>query len=94
MDLNGWLKKLTTGRVVFATSSPINGEIQVVEDIFGKRLVVEGLTQSGGQVERIWKKAIKEIGNHEAEQSSLHGHEPTKGLVQGWELKIGNLKLR
>ncbi|PJE67772.1 hypothetical protein COU95_00510 [Candidatus Shapirobacteria bacterium CG10_big_fil_rev_8_21_14_0_10_40_9] len=39
--------------------SPINGKIQVLEDIFGKRrLVVGGLTQSGEAVEKVWRKTI------------------------------------
>ena len=63
MNLASWLKKLTTGKVVFETTSPINGKIQVVEDVFGRRLVVKGLTQSGGQVKRVWKEAVKEMGS-------------------------------
>ena len=88
MDLTSWLKKLTTGNVVFATSSPINGKIQVVEDIFGRRVVVEGLTQSGGQVKRVWARAIKEIRNWESldpRTSAELGRMPS-----GRRLEIGN----
>jgi spermidine synthase len=58
MRFESWLKKITSGNVIFETTSPVNGKIQVVEDLFEKRLVVGGLTQSGGQVERLWKKAL------------------------------------
>lgn len=61
MNLGTWLKKLTTGKVIFETHSPINGEIRVVEDLYGRRVVVGGLTQSGGQVKKIWKKATSQI---------------------------------
>ena len=71
MDLAGWLKKLTTGKIVFETTSPINGKIQVIEDVFGRRLVVEGLTQSGGQVKRVWKKALETISNFQFPISNI-----------------------
>lgn len=61
MNLASWLKKLTTGKVIFKATSPVNGRIQVLEDFYGRRLVVGGLTQSGGQVGRIWKRAVSQI---------------------------------
>jgi spermidine synthase len=63
MNLVGFLKKFTTGKLLFQTFSPINRKIQVLEDFYGQRLVVGGLTQSGGQVERIWKEALNKIPN-------------------------------
>lgn len=61
MGLAFWLKKLIAGRVIFEMVSPISGKIQVVEDLYGRRIVVGGLTQSGGQVRRIWEKGVKQI---------------------------------
>lgn len=61
MDLTSWIKRLTIGNVIFETTSPINGKIQVVEDLFGRRLMVGGVTQSGGQVRKIWSTALKNL---------------------------------
>lgn len=41
--------------------SPISGEIKVIEQFGKRRLEIGGMTQSGGLVEKIWKKAIKEV---------------------------------
>ncbi len=54
--------------------SSINGKIQVLEDIFGKkRLVVGELTQSGEAVEKIWFKAIKQFSNLAIKQCLILG---------------------
>ena len=45
--------------------SPINGEIEVVEQFGKKSIRVEGLEQSGPMVEKIWKKGIKKITNYQ-----------------------------
>ncbi|MFZ5365928.1 MAG: spermidine synthase [Patescibacteria group bacterium] len=65
MEVKKVLQKFFRGYVVLEeTESVINGKIQVLEDIFGKRrLVVGGLTQSGEAVEKIWEAAIKVISN-------------------------------
>jgi len=65
MAIKIWLKKILTGYVILEeTESPVNGRIQVIEDIFGKRrLVVGGLTQSGEAVEEIWRLIIKQLSN-------------------------------
>jgi hypothetical protein len=34
MDIAFWFKKITAGNVIFETTSPINGKIQVIEDLF------------------------------------------------------------
>lgn len=50
-------------QIVEKINSPINGEIKVVK-LFGNiSLQVDGLTQSGGLLENIWKKGLKEIKN-------------------------------
>jgi len=42
--------------------SPINGEILVVEDLFGRREVMIGrVAQSGGLAEKLWREGIGEI---------------------------------
>ncbi|MBM3209331.1 methyltransferase domain-containing protein [Candidatus Shapirobacteria bacterium] len=48
-------------QVLERTSSPISGEIKVIEQ-FGKRsLEIGGITQSGGIVGRIWEKSLKNV---------------------------------
>ena len=42
--------------------SPISGEIKVFEQFGKRRLEIGGMTQSGGLVEKIWKKGLKELG--------------------------------
>jgi spermidine synthase len=84
MDIAFWFKKITAGNVIFETTSPINGKIQVIEDLFEKRLVVGGLTQSGGQVERFWRKALSII-NH---QSSIISDVLILGLGAGTLAKL------
>jgi len=45
------------GEVLAKTNSPINGEIVVMEDLFGKREMKIGkVTQSGGLVKRLWRE--------------------------------------
>jgi len=63
MNLKSFLTKLFLGQEILEkVISPINGEITVVEDIFGRRKVlVGGLTQSGGLVEKLWRKAISNL---------------------------------
>lgn len=61
MNIIGLFQKLTGKKIIGEIVSPFNGKIQVVEDLWGKRLVVNGLTQSGGEVRRIWKKALTKI---------------------------------
>jgi len=42
--------------------SSINGEILVTEDLFGRReMKVGGVSQSGGLVEKLWDKGLKEV---------------------------------
>lgn len=57
MNLKSFFKKLFFGyEVLEKIDSPVNGEITVMEDLFGgKEMRVGGATQSGGLVERLWK---------------------------------------
>jgi len=50
-------------RVIDKKFSSINGEIQVIEQFGKRKIVVGGLTQSGGLVEEIWKKGLSAISN-------------------------------
>jgi len=47
--------------------SPISGEIEVIEEFGKRRMEIGGLTQSGGIVEKIWKKALMKIRNSKFE---------------------------
>lgn len=43
-------------------NSPINGKIRVVKDLaWGTHIQAEGLTQSGGVVESIWRSTLKNL---------------------------------
>ena len=63
MDFKFFFKKFPRGYLVLEkTESKINGQIEVREDIFGKRgIFVNKLSQSGHLVERLWQKPIKRV---------------------------------
>lgn len=46
-------------------SSPINGEISVVEQFGRRKILIANLTQSGPMVEKIWEPIIKKIAKDE-----------------------------
>ncbi len=49
-------------KVLEERESPINGKIRVIKDLaWGVHIQAEGLTQSGGVVETIWKSTLKKI---------------------------------
>jgi len=50
-------------KTLIKVSSPINGEISVVEQFGKRRIVIGGLTQSGPMAEEIWKVGLREILN-------------------------------
>ena len=56
--LKVFLEKFFLGGLVLEKiSSPLNGEISVREDLFGKReLMIGGVAQSGGLVEKLWQQ--------------------------------------
>ena len=56
-----WLKQLTRRQVVKKVNSPINGPIEVVKVLNQPQLIIGGMLQSGGLVQKIWKKAIRKI---------------------------------
>jgi len=63
MKLKSFLKRLILAEEkIDQVFSPINGEIFVYEDLLGYRSMrIGGVSQSGGLVVDIWKKAINEI---------------------------------
>ncbi len=58
MKLKSFLRKFFLGgEVLEKVYSPINGEILVTEDLFGKKEMIVGqVDQSGGLVESLWSK--------------------------------------
>ncbi len=50
-------------QIIEKINSPINGEIQVIKQLGDTKIVVNKMLQSGGLVELIWKKGIKQITN-------------------------------
>ena len=52
--------------------SKINGQIEIREDIFGRRsLLVGGISQSGHSVEKPWEKPLKKLKNSKTPISNL-----------------------
>lgn len=50
------------GEIIEKTQSVSNGEIVVIEELSGKKVMrVGGIVQSGGVVEKIWRKALSNI---------------------------------
>ena len=53
---------LSGSRILEETYSKYNGEIKVVQDLaWGKHIVVNNLTQSGGIINDIWKETLKKF---------------------------------
>ena len=79
MTLKSFLYKFFLGgKVIDKINSPINGEIKIIEDFFSrKEMVVDGICQSGGLVERLWKVALSIV------QSSI-----PKGFSEGGKFKV------
>lgn len=55
------LSKLLGRRVLYETRSPFNGELLLVKDLFGKRLLADNLSQSGSAVGKLWEVAASKI---------------------------------
>jgi len=68
-------RKLFAGSVVLEKlNSPVNGEITILEELFGeKRISIGGLTQSGRIIENIWDKGIKRLVEVRPEKVLLLG---------------------
>lgn len=59
-------RKILQNALVETADSPINGKIEVVRDKDDKNvLLVNGVIQSGGRMEEIWRQAFEEITNYE-----------------------------
>lgn len=50
-------------RVIFRGKSKFNGEVVIKDFLWQRLLYADGVIQSGGVVEDIWKKALKRIQN-------------------------------
>jgi len=63
MKLKSLIKKIFFGgELIEEIESPINGKIQVLEQLSGKKFIrVGGITQSGGMVDKIWEKVLADL---------------------------------
>ena len=63
MKLKSFLEKFfLDGEILERVVSSINGEILVTENLLGrKEMKVGGVSQSGGLVEKLWNKGLKEV---------------------------------
>lgn len=50
-------------QTIYKTTSKFSGEIRVVDHVFERRLVVGGLTQSGGIVKGMWERALRVLSS-------------------------------
>jgi spermidine synthase len=61
--LNKFLSFLSGEKVIEKTRSQLNGEI-IISEFFGqKRIICQGLLQSGSIIHGIWNKALKKVKN-------------------------------
>ena len=47
-------------QAIFKKTSAFSGEVKVIDHVFERRLVIGGLTQSGGIVKVMWEKALNQ----------------------------------
>lgn len=60
--MNKITQLLTGTKILAENDSPYNGHVRVVRDLaWGTYIQADGLTQTGGVVQSIWKTTIKEI---------------------------------
>jgi len=50
-------------KVLEEVTSPVSGKIQVASFFGNRRIMVDGLIQTGGLLEGVWKKALSKINN-------------------------------
>jgi spermidine synthase len=61
-------------KVLEEAESSVNGHIRVVKDLaWGVHIQAEGLTQSGGVVENIWKATLKKLRNKDIKDCLILG---------------------
>lgn len=53
--------RLLGRKVLYKDYSRFCGELLLIEDIFGKRLIANGLTQSGSYIKNLWNFAISKV---------------------------------
>ncbi len=58
-------------KILETVESPINGKIQVVETLEGRRLLVGGISQSGWLVAKVWKTALSKIKEERPDISNV-----------------------
>jgi len=90
MTIKSFIKRLVlTEEIVEKYQSPINGEILVYEDLFGKHSMrIGGVSQSGGLVVDIWTRALREVQSSKACPELVEGFIIHNSLVLG--LGCGN----
>ena len=59
--MTDFLLTLIRRKVLYKKHSPFNGELVVIEDIFGKRLLAGGLSQSGPYIQKLWNFAVLKV---------------------------------
>jgi len=60
-------------KILFKGETSYNGELVVLQNIFGKNLLASGLSQSGGMIESLWKTACSKINRQEVKNVLILG---------------------
>jgi len=87
-------------KILEEKTSPINGKIKVVKSLgFGIYIQVEGLTQSGGVVEDIWRSALRKVKGKRQEVKEclilgLGGGSAAKLVRKFWPASRGEPKAK
>ncbi len=77
-------------KILEKVNSKVNGKIRVVKSLgFGKYIQVEGLTQSGGIVETMWRQTLKKVSkslatNHQTLVLGLGGGSAAVVVQKYW----------
>ncbi len=87
-------------KILEEKNSKINGNIKVVKSFgFGTYIQVEGLTQSGGIVESIWKRTLRKVKSNKPQVTSclilgLGGGSAAKIVKKFWpETKVTGVEI-
>jgi spermidine synthase len=89
-DMENIFNKISGVKILEEVNSPINGKISVIKSLaFGTYIQVDGITQSGGLVEDIWRQTLKKIHNsypliHNSLILGLGGGSAAKLIQKKW----------
>lgn len=60
-NMRNFASRLLGIKVLYKTNSRFNGKLMLVKDLFGKRLLANGLSQSGSYIKKLWSFALSKV---------------------------------